>query len=1011
MVKPVEIVIQGKDQASGALNSAGESASKMGDSVAEASAKADSALGKVQGAAKGVGAGAAAAADGMKQFDGATKNAGVEVEKSTGIIGRMGQAWKSTVAQFALGNLVSDLFTTIANKLSEMGREFVRANVEMDGMRRALTAIYKDGALAESQIAFLRKTANDAGVSYSSLTDSFKSFTASATAANIPLQVQNELFSSVAQAGATLGLSGERVSQAMLALSQMASKGVVSMEELRGQLGESLPGALSLVSKGLGLAEADLIKLVESGGLAARDLFPALAQSLKTMSGENVGAAASWERLKSAITQVFTAAGDSGGMTLLNGGIKLLAVLLGTVLVPLTALISGLFSFGQMALATGSIIAILADRTTTWAQKKQAMRTEVDALTEALRANAERVEGVNSAFAQAVGSTDEATAATGRATAAAGNSAQAAAALSSAWVATGFAMREAEANAARLAANAEKNAQAAKSEGEALVALAKIRGDANALADAEAQAAQRNSQALAAVAAERAKALEIAQAELTAKTNLIAGNAEEQKAREKDIKDLGEKVEKLRAEANASQEAANAARNGALASQAAAEARSDHASQIKELTKELERAKGALQDVERLALNDKKTTEDVRDAKERLTLAQARLNDAYADNVAKQQANVAAAQNDAQTTRLLLQAQLEVARVEEQRARQRGDEYGARQALIKQKEIEIAIMAAEVDASKLVAMAKIAETNAVREQLIASGQLTEAKKVELDATTRAAEAQIKLAEARGAGVKLQQEALEKIKQGTSGLDDFTRAAGQAGDAGQKAARGIATSWGAATTAINASSQALQEYQRRMQQTYGRPGEGDKGLFERGRMSSNGQELAPGVQEVGTGGSQYRNKDGWSSDATGKAISQGIWTRTAIIDYLSQSGLDEKIAIKLSEQFVDANGNVPYAAGDVQKRWAGKYGTLSEALGKMAEYYKYSDQGQMDAAQMLDYEKKRLSPSPNTTQSATYVSNITIDGTPTTVRFADADSQAKGEDLLRRLARAKGTTAR
>ena len=179
-----------------------------------------------------------------------------------------------------------------------------------------------------------------------------------------------------------------------------------------------------------------------------------------------------------------------------------------------------------------------------------------------------------------------------------------------------------------------------------------------------------------------------------------------------------------------------------------------------------------------------------------------------------------------------------------------------------------------------------------------------------------------------------------------------------GSVSARVAPGIQRDWGGVTTSINTSTQALQDYQRRMQQTYGRPGQGDKGLFERGRMSSNGQELGAGVQEVGTGGSQFRNKDGFTSDALGRAQTQGIWTRTAIIDYLTSSGLDEQIARKLSEQFIDSNGNVPYAANDVQKRWAGRYGTLSEALAKMSDYFQNTDQGQIEAQRILDYEKTR-----------------------------------------------------
>lgn len=174
----------------------------------------------------------------------------------------------------------------------------------------------------------------------------------------------------------------------------------------------------------------------------------------------------------------------------------------------------------------------------------------------------------------------------------------------------------------------------------------------------------------------------------------------------------------------------------------------------------------------------------------------------------------------------------------------------------------------------------------------------------------------------------------------------------------RVAPGIQRDWSGVTSAINTTNQALQDYQRRMQQTYGRPGEGDKNVNDPNRTSSRGERMGAGVQEVGSGGSQFRNKDGFTSDALGKAQTMGIWTRTAIIDYLTSAGLDQLIATKLSEQFLDANGNVPYAAGDVQKRWAGKFGTLSEALGKMAEFYKFDDQGQAQAAAILDFEKKR-----------------------------------------------------
>lgn len=241
----------------------------------------------------------------------------------------------------------------------------------------------------------------------------------------------------------------------------------------------------------------------------------------------------------------------------------------------------------------------------------------------------------------------------------------------------------------------------------------------------------------------------------------------------------------------------------------------------------------------------------------------------------------------------------------------------------------------------------------------------------------------------------------------------------------RVAQGMQREWSGVAGAIGNASQAVQDYQRRVQQTYGRPGEGDPNVNERGRRSSNGQELAPGVQEVGTGGSQFRNRDGMTSDAQGRTQTMGVWTRTAIIDYLTSSGLDEQVAIALSKQFLDSSGNVPYAATDVQKRWAGRYGSLSDALAKMAEYYQFDDRGQMEAAQLAEFERTRRNtpqaagqrnaqqsgatsaPAASSSGGGTTV-NINLNGSTKTIN-TDADGARTLEELLRQLAAGKAVS--
>ncbi|WP_442960934.1 tape measure protein, partial [Pseudoalteromonas sp. SWYJZ98] len=261
-----------------------------------------------------------------------------------------------------------------------------------------MNAVYKDTALVASQLDFLRKTANDSGVGVGGLSDSFVKFSASMKSANVPAQQSNELFASLTRAAGSLGLGAERTSLALDALSQIASKGVVSMEELRQQLGDSLPGALSLTAKGLGITDAELVKLVElrqqlgdslpgalsltakglgitdaelvklveSGNLAARDFFPSFTKGLQELHGETEGLVPTWERLKNAFTLAAQNAGDAGWLEILTMGLRGLGLAAGSVLLPLNALfelMAGLIRSG------GALVAAIA----TWTNPMEAL--------------------------------------------------------------------------------------------------------------------------------------------------------------------------------------------------------------------------------------------------------------------------------------------------------------------------------------------------------------------------------------------------------------------------------------------------------------------------------------------------------------------------------------------------------------------------------------------------------------------------------------------------------------
>ncbi|WP_316743812.1 tape measure protein [Pedobacter antarcticus] len=149
-----------------------------------------------------------------------------------------------------------------------------------DAIKTSLEFTFNSVDVAKGKLTDLRNTANRLGLEYTSLADSYRSFAGAAVASNFPLKETDRIFNSVANAGAKLKLSSDQVTGALTALQQMISKGTVQSEELRGQLGERLPGAFAIAARAMGVTQQELGKLLKDGKILASDLLPKLADEL-----------------------------------------------------------------------------------------------------------------------------------------------------------------------------------------------------------------------------------------------------------------------------------------------------------------------------------------------------------------------------------------------------------------------------------------------------------------------------------------------------------------------------------------------------------------------------------------------------------------------------------------------------------------------------------------------------------------------------------------------------------
>ena len=254
-----------------------------------------------------------------------------------------------------------------------VARDIVTTTNTVTGLGQAMTASL--GARAAQETAFVRGEIDRLGLEVLSTSGAYSRLTAATQGTNLAGQATRDTFTSVAQAARVLNLSAEQTEGTLRALEQMISKGTVQSEELKGQLGERLPGAFRIAAEAMGVTQAELNKLLDTGKVTAEELLPRLSQRLDELYGAGARAAAElpaadFARLGNAITDLEAAIGNAGFMTTLaqgatglttalrdlvaSGAIDTIATGIGAV-----AVVSGVAVFSRLAQGSAAYMANL----------------------------------------------------------------------------------------------------------------------------------------------------------------------------------------------------------------------------------------------------------------------------------------------------------------------------------------------------------------------------------------------------------------------------------------------------------------------------------------------------------------------------------------------------------------------------------------------------------------------------------------------------------------------------
>lgn len=208
----------------------------------------------------------------------------------------------------------------------QIAREIYDQIKAIDGMNKALLQVTGTQEAFNQAQFFLSQTADEAGANIIGLTSSYTKFLASAKTTNLSLDDTQNIFRQVAKAAGVLGLSTDDTNGSFRALEQILSKGKVQAEEIRGQLGERLPGAFQILAKSMGLTTAELSKQLELGNVLSEEVLPGFAAELeRTYSLDKVGRvetlAAAQQRLGNAWTQFLQSVENGEGtITRVLGG-------------------------------------------------------------------------------------------------------------------------------------------------------------------------------------------------------------------------------------------------------------------------------------------------------------------------------------------------------------------------------------------------------------------------------------------------------------------------------------------------------------------------------------------------------------------------------------------------------------------------------------------------------------------------------------------------------------------
>ena len=203
-----------------------------------------------------------------------------------GVAGELGQATKQVL-------LYGTAYRALAAITAIPGQILDAAKSQQQYTNGLKVATQETGTFAK-ELLFVDNVQRAFGLNLETTRTGFTRLYASMAPTGFDSGSIEKLFTGISAATAALQLTPDKAERVIYAFGQMASKGQIMSEELKGQLGDVLPGALAIFAKSAGMSVKEFSKAMEDGefvGNRFREVFAKVSDELMTRFGTGAQAA------------------------------------------------------------------------------------------------------------------------------------------------------------------------------------------------------------------------------------------------------------------------------------------------------------------------------------------------------------------------------------------------------------------------------------------------------------------------------------------------------------------------------------------------------------------------------------------------------------------------------------------------------------------------------------------------------------------------------------------------